>query len=58
MAGQQADDAGVVAPPPIFFGIPLVVGLLLNRALPLRWQTNRGQACGNQGDPIADQEQP
>jgi protein-S-isoprenylcysteine O-methyltransferase Ste14 len=37
MAGQQADVAGVVAPPPFFFGIPLVAGLLLNRALPLRW---------------------
>ncbi len=37
MAGQQADVAGVVAPPPVFFVTPLVVGLLLNRALPLRW---------------------
>jgi protein-S-isoprenylcysteine O-methyltransferase Ste14 len=37
VARQQADVAGVVAPPPLFFVVPLLVGLLLNRARPVRW---------------------
>lgn len=34
MSSDERDNAGVVAPPPLIYAIPLVLGLLLTRKLP------------------------
>ena len=33
---EEPDNAGVVAPPPLIYALPLVVGLALNRRFPAR----------------------
>ena len=35
MAGDERDNAGVIAPPPLIYVAPLALGLLLNRRLPV-----------------------
>ncbi len=34
---DERDNAGVVAPPPLIFGVPLIMSLLANRKLELRF---------------------